>query len=51
MKQNSSKDIKRLLDKLSEINFMERGKLTAEYRTRPASAEGGTEGGAEGGSP
>lgn len=37
MKQNPSKDIKRLLDKLSEINYMERGKLTAEYRTRPAS--------------
>ncbi len=37
MKQNPSKDIKSLFDKLSRINYMERGKLTAEYRTRPAS--------------
>ena len=36
MKENQPEDIRSLLDEMASIPTMERGKLTAEYRTRPS---------------
>ncbi len=42
MHENQPDDVRSLLDQMASIPTMERGKLTAEYRTRPARDGGGT---------
>lgn len=42
MQENQSDDIRVLLDEMASIPTMERGKLTAEYRTRPSEDGSGT---------
>lgn len=42
MPKNQSDDIRVLLDEMASIPTMERGKITAEYRTRPSGDGNGT---------
>jgi hypothetical protein len=42
MKENQPENIHSLLDEMASIPTMERGKLTAEYRTRPSQDGSGT---------
>ena len=42
MRENQPEDIRSLLDEMASIPTMERGKLTAEYRTRPSQDGSGT---------